>query len=220
MFIGHFAVGFAARRAAPRVSLAVLFAAAQLADLVWPVLVGLGVETVRIEPGNTAFTPLAFVSYPWSHSLLMLAVWGLIFGGLVAPRRGGRPTVAIVAALVLSHWLLDVVTHRPDMPLYPGGPRFGFGLWNSVGATIAAELVLFAAGVWVYARSTRPLDRIGRWSFVAFVLFLLAVFAANLNTVPPSVTALWIAALIGSAILLAWSAWFDRHRVLRGIDHR
>jgi len=101
MFIGHFAVGFAAERVAPRVSLALLFAAAQLADLLWPVLVALGFEQVRIDPGNTAFTPLDFVRYPYSHSLALLVVWGLVYGAVYrsATGRNGR-AFAIIAALV------------------------------------------------------------------------------------------------------------------------
>src|SRR5215468_3832958 len=117
MFIGHFALGFAAKRAAPRVQLAALFGAAQLADTLWPFFVAAGVEHVRIAPGDTAFTPLAFDSYPWSHSLL-LVVWGVAFGYIY--RRFGRertPTAAIVLALlVVSHWILDFATHRADMP--------------------------------------------------------------------------------------------------------
>src|SRR5678816_2619777 len=137
MFIGHFAVGFAAKRVAPRLSLAALFAAVVLADIIWPVLVALGLEHVQIDPGNTAFTPLDFVSYPYSHSLLLLLVWaaalGLVYRWLSG--HNGR-SFAVLAALVLSHWVLDVLTHRPDMPLYPGGPKVGLGLWNSVPATV------------------------------------------------------------------------------------
>jgi hypothetical protein len=119
MFIGHFAVGFAAKRVAPRLSLAALFAAAQLADVMWPVLVGLGIEQVRIDPGNTAFTPLDFVSYPYSHSLVFLGLWGAMFGLICARVIHDRRIVVIAAALVVSHWVLDWITHRPDMPLYP-----------------------------------------------------------------------------------------------------
>src|SRR5213593_928758 len=153
MFVGHFALGFAAKRLTPRVSLATLFAAAQLADLLWPILVLVGVERVRIDPGNTAMTPLDFVSYPYSHSLATLVVWALVFA-FVATR--GRPTsiaVCTLAALVVSHWVLDVVTHRPDMPLYPGGPKLGLGLWNSVAATVLVETAMFAIGVWIYLRA-------------------------------------------------------------------
>src|SRR3954470_24943876 len=117
MFIGHFALGFAAKRAAPRLSVAVLFAAAQFADLLWPFLVALGIEQVRIDPGNTAFTPLAFVSYPYSHSLLFLCVWGALFGAICAVMIRSALSGAVVAALVVSHWVLDWITHRPDMPI-------------------------------------------------------------------------------------------------------
>src|SRR4051794_13490518 len=119
MFIGHFALGFAAKRAVPRVSLAMLFVAAQFADLLWPALVLAGFEQVRIDPGNTAFTPLAFVSYPLSHSLLTLVVWGLLLGSIYRGIAGGRRSVVVLGVLVVSHWVLDWLTHRPDMPLYP-----------------------------------------------------------------------------------------------------
>jgi hypothetical protein len=212
MFIGHFALGFAAKRAAPRLSLAALFAAAQLADVIWPFLLAAGVEQVRIVPGITAFTPLDFVSYPYSHSLLALALWGLLFGGICAVIVRDRRVMVVVAALVVSHWVLDWVTHRPDMPLYPGGPKMGLGLWNSVPATLAVESAMFAVGVWLYARATRARDVIGRRAFAAFVGFLLAAYAANLGPPPPSITALVIAAIAGAAVIILWAWWFDRHR--------
>jgi hypothetical protein len=221
MFIGHFALGYAAKRWAPRLSLAVLFAAALFADLLWPVLVALGIEHVRIAPGFTASTPLEFISYPYSHSLLTLTLLGALFGGLamrVAPNApiASTATVApgiILFALVISHWVLDVVTHIPDMPLYPGGPKFGLGLWNSVPGTLAVETVLFALGVWVYARATTPRDAIGKWAFAGVTGFLLFGFIVNANgPPPPSVTALWMMALPLAALTL-WLAWLaDHHR--------
>jgi len=211
MFVGHFALGFAAKRATPRTSLAVLFAAAQLADLLWPVLLAVGLEQVRLEPGNTAFTPLDFVSYPYSHSLALLAVWGVALAAIVRPKPDR--TALILGLLVVSHWLLDWITHRPDMPLYPGSARYGLGLWNSVPATMTIELAMFAIGVWIYAASTRAGDGVGRWAFVAFVALLVLVYVGNaLGSPPPTVTAIWITALAGAAILIAWSWWFDRHR--------
>jgi hypothetical protein len=163
MFIGHFGLGLAAKRATPTVSLGALFAAAQFADLLWPTLVLAGIEQVRVQPGITAVTPLDFVSYPYSHSLLMLGVWGAAFGGMYLALRHGRPMVAFVLALlVVSHWVLDVIVHRPDMPLFPGGPKFGLGLWNSIPATLAVEVPMFLAGVWIYTRVTHPRDRIGK----------------------------------------------------------
>jgi hypothetical protein len=221
MFIGHFALGFAAKRLTPRVSLAVLFLAAQLADVLWPVLVAAGVERVRIDPGNTAFTPLDFISYPYSHSLLLLAVWGMALGLAyrAVTHKNGR-TMLVLVALVVSHWVLDWITHRPDMPTYPGGSKVGLGLWNFVVGTLIVELAMFATGVWIYTRVTRPRDAIGRWSLVGMVLFLLTTYVLNLiSGAPPSVAAIWIAGLVGSALLLIWSWWTDRHRESISLPH-
>ena len=90
MFIGHFAVALAAKRAAPRASLGWLVVACQLPDLIWPVLLLAGIERARIEPGNTAFTPLAFDHYPWSHSLLLVVIWGAALAALYRLRGGLR----------------------------------------------------------------------------------------------------------------------------------
>lgn len=218
MFIGHFAVAFAAKRAAPAVSLGTLFAAAQLADLVWPNLVLLGIERVEIAPGITAVTPLDFVSYPYSHSLLALLLWGALFAGIHwAVRRGRLLPALVIAGVVVSHWLLDVLSHRPDMPLaFGAGPLLGLGLWNSIPATVVVETALFAAGVALYARSTRPLDRIGSIGLWGLVGFLMLVYAANfMGPPPPSPQAVaWVAQSIW--LLVLWGFWIDRHRTTSG----
>jgi hypothetical protein len=213
MFVGHFALGFAAKRYAPRVSLAMLFVAAQLADLLWPVLIATGVEQVRIEPGNTAFTPLAFVSYPYSHSLLMLAIWGLVLAAAYRAAGGSSRALIVLPLLVVSHWVLDWIVHRPDLPLVPGGAKYGLGLWNSPVAAVTVELVMFAAGAAIYLASTRARDRVGRWGAVALVAILLLVyFASAMGPPPPSVMALAVSAMMGGAVI-AWLAWWvDRHR--------
>lgn len=213
MFIGHFALAFAAKQTTPRVSLAMLFLAAQWADVLWPALVAAGVEQVRIEPGNTAFTPLNFVSYPYSHSLIALIGWGVVVGGAYRGIAGGRRSFVVLSALVVSHWLLDVLTHRPDMPLVPGGIRVGLGLWNSVPGTLALELPLYALGIWIYLRATRPRDAIGRWGFYSLAAVLVIIYAGNvLAGPPPSVTAIWTAGLLGALVLMLWADWVDRHR--------
>ena len=218
MFVGHFALGFAAKRTAPKLSLALLFTACQLADIMWPALVAAGIEQVRIAPGITAFTPLDFVSYPYSHSLVALCLWGTLFGSACwLLGTAGRASL-VVAALVVSHWILDVVAHRPDMPIYPGSTLWGLGLWNSVPATLIVELPLYGAGVWVYANATRARDSIGRWSFVGLTLFLLVAYVANVLTgPPPSVAAVSAVGLGGAVVVTAWSWWADRHRVVRRI---
>jgi membrane-bound metal-dependent hydrolase YbcI (DUF457 family) len=207
-------LGFAAKKATPRTSLPTLFAAAVLADVLWPVFLALGIEQVVIEPGNTVMTPLNFVSYPWSHSFLMLMIWGAVFGGVYFARTKDSRGAIILAALVESHWILDWITHRPDMPLYPGGPKFGLSMWNSPALAISVELAMFTIGVWIYARATRARDGQGRWGFWALVLLLLAAYVADAITraPPPSVKAIWIGALAGTAVTLLLAWWVDRHR--------
>src|SRR5208337_474894 len=214
MFIGHFAVGFAAKRFAPRSSDAVLLAAPQFADILWPVFLLLGWEQVRIDPGNTRFTPFDFVSCPWSHSLLMLCVWALAFGGVYYAITRYRAGAIAIWIGVVSHWVLDWVTHRADMPLVPGGARYGLGLWNSIAGTMIVEILMFAAGVWMYMSATRPKDRIGRWAFIAYVALLLVIYVADAFGSPPDSRAqvAW-AAVAAPVILLPWAWWFDRHRV-------
>ena len=214
MFIGHFAVGFAGKKAAPKASLAALLLAALFADVLWPVLVAVGAEQVRIAPGDTVYTPLAFVSYPWSHSLLMLIIWGALFAAFYRGKPDGMRTGLVLGLLVVSHWVLDWITHRPDMPLWPRGPKVGLGLWNSVAGTMVVEIALFVAGVVIYARATRARDRVGSIGFWSLVLLLLGfyLFDSISGAPPPSVTAIWISALIATAIILVWAGWVDRHR--------
>lgn len=214
MFIGHFAVGFAAKAAAPRVSLGTLFLAAQFIDLLWPTLLLLGIERVRIEPGATRVTPLDFEHYPFSHSLAAVLLWSAGFA-LVYRALRRYPRGATVLGLALaSHWLLDAVVHRPDLPIYPGGSyRVGLGLWSSLGATLVLELALFGFGVWLYTRRTRPVDAAGKWGLWTLTGFLVVIYAANLfGRPPPSVEAI---AWVGQAqwLLVAWGYWLDRHRL-------
>ena len=213
MFIGHFGIAFAAKRAAPRTSLGTTFVAAQLADLLWPVFLLFGWEQVRITPSSNPFLTLEFTNYPWSHSLLMELAWGVAFGALYfVTTRYGRGAV-VVALLVPSHWVLDLIVHKPDLPLYPGGAvRLGFGLWNSPVATVVVEGIVFIVGVTMYARGTQPSDRTGRWSFWGLVAFLILLYVVSSVSPPPtSVRALAWGALIGWPLTL-WPWWVDRHR--------
>ena len=213
MFVGHFAVAFAAKRIAPEVSLGTLFLAAQLADLVWPTLVLLGVEVVAIRPGVTAMTPLDFIHYPYSHSLLALAGWSALLGTAWLLRRRAVAPALVIVAVALSHWLLDVISHRPDMPLTLGGPtRLGFGLWQSIPATILVELLMLAFGVALYARATPTANRLGRNGLRALVAFLVLVYLASaFGPPPPSVAAVaWTAQSIW--LLVAWAYWVDHNR--------
>jgi hypothetical protein len=217
MFIGHFAVGFAAKKAAPAVSLGSLFLACQLADLVWPTLVLAGIERVEVRPGVTVVTPLDFVHYPWSHSLVALLVWGAALGLTYRLlRRSAWTAPLVLGALVLSHWVLDFVSHRPDMPLTLTGPeRLGLGLWSSLPATMIVELLLFALGVALYQRATAPKDRTGSYAFAGLVAFLLIVYFASLFGPPPPNAAAVAWSAQAMWLLVAWGYWIDRHRLPR-----
>ena len=213
MFIGHFGVAFAARKVAPKTSLGTLIFAAQFLDFLWPVLLLLGVEHARITPGATKMSPIDFTDYPISHSLLMATAWAVLFGGIYYWLRRNVRSAVVVSGLVLSHWILDFIVHRPDLPLRPGGEvRVGLGLWNSVPASIAAEVFFFVAGVWMYLGCTRARDSIGRYGFWALAGFLFLGWIGTLFAgAPPSLTAL---AWGGMAMWLTvpWGWWADRHR--------
>jgi len=214
MFIGHFALGFGAKRFAPQVSLGILFLACQLADFVWPNLVLLGVEHFNIEPGATAMTPFDFSSYPYSHSLVAQLLWAVAFSALyMLLSRSGLKAAIIIAALVLSHWVLDVLSHRPDMPITLGdASRVGLGLWNHPAIAIPVEVLLFAAGVWLYGRYTKPLNRKGSFGLWALVLFLLGIYIANVFAPPPpsTVAVAWSAQAMW--LIVIWGFWIDRNR--------
>lgn len=187
MFLGHFALGFAAKRAAPEVSLGAAFLAAQLPDLLWPVLLLAGVERVEPTRGETPFLNLDFVSYPYSHSLLGMAVAGLALAALwyaLVRARTVRGAV-LVFALVVSHWVLDWVTHRPDLPIGLDGQHYGLGLWSNAPLTIGVELAAFAIGLWLYVRGTRAVSRAGTWGLWSLVVVLLGIYAGAAFGPPP-----------------------------------
>lgn len=216
MFIGHFAVGLAAKRVAPGTSLGLLVAAPIALDLLWPAFVLLGWERATIELGATAYNDLNFEYYPWSHSLLMSIVWGAVLAAVYWRRARYATGAAILAAGVVSHWVLDWITHRPDLPLYPGTSRlFGLGLWNVPAAAVALESVMFAAALWLYATATRPRDRTGRYVLWAFVAVLALGFAADAmsSAPPPGITVVAWTGLVAGWASPFWAAWFDRHRV-------
>ena len=213
MFIGHFGVAFGLKRWAPRASLGELVAATWWADILWTVFLLLGWEHVRISAGDTKWTPLDLYDYPWSHSLLSLVIWALVLGALYRTWRNDWSGAVAVGIGVVSHWLLDWITHRADMPLYPYGPKHGLGLWNSISGTLIVELAIFFVGVGLYARTTRAQDRWGRWGFSTYVVLLLVLFIGDRFSAPPaSVTGIAWTGLIAALVLVGWAWWFDRHR--------
>jgi hypothetical protein len=213
MFLGHYGVAFAAKRVAPSTSLGALTFAAQFLDELWPILLLLGVEQVRIVPGLMAANPLDFIYYPYSHSLLMAIVWGILVGGTYfLLKRYGRGAL-IMGALVVSHWFLDLPMHRADLPLWPSAssPKVGWGLWNSVPATYMIEFAIYAIGIAFYLRATRARDRIGSWGLWAYVMLLAILYVLSSGSPPPNERALAWSAL-GIWLFVPWAWWVDKHR--------
>ncbi len=213
MFLGHYAVALAAKRAASRTSLGTLFFAAQLADMLWPVLLLLAWERVRLVGGPNPFLIFAFDAYPISHSLVTLIGWALLLGVLYRAGTGYVTGAVVLGVCVLSHWVLDLVTHRPDLPLYPGGPTVGLGLWNSPVGTVLVEGLMLVAGVAIYLTTTRARSSGGRYGFWSLLLVLVLAYVASLfSGPPPGVQALAIGGIVLGWLFVGWAAWVDRRR--------
>ena len=210
MGIGHLAVGFAAKWAVPRVPLSLLLFAAVFVDALWGFFVLTGLEHARLEPGATAAMPFDLYDYPISHSLLGGILWALVFGGIFFAAKRYRAGAVMLGVVVLSHWVLDVVSHRPDMPVFLKGPYLGLGLWNSVPLSIVVEEAMLAAGVFLYLRATRG----GAvWGLAALVALLAVMGVAGyLAPPPPSVTPLAVSNLVLSIVLLPVAFAIDRRR--------
>ena len=213
MFLGHFGLGFTAKKINSKPSIGTYFMAVQFLDLLWPTLLLRGIEKVRIEPGNTAFTPLNFVHYPYSHSLVGAIFWSVIFGLIYFLFTRDKRSTLLMAILVFSHWVLDFVTHRPDLPLSPWHDmKFGLGLWNNKIATIIVELIIFIGGVVLYTRATSARTTTGHIALWGFVAFMLAVYFMNAFGPPPySVDSIAILGLT-QWLLIGWGYWIDYTR--------
>ena len=216
MFIGHFAVGFASKRMAPRASLGVLMAAPLFLDLLWPIFLIAGIESVRIEPNPNPFLTLDLHDFPWSHSLVTSLAWSAVFAAAFwAATRYGRGAV-VLAVGVFSHWVLDFVTHRPDMPLYPGSARsIGLGLWNFPPVTIAVEIALFVAAVAIYARSTRAINWRGVVALWSLVVLLALFYVMTCFGPPPSSVDFIKNGGLTGWLFVPWAWWIDWNRQVR-----
>lgn len=216
MLLGHYGVALAAKRYAPRTSLGTLILAGQLLDLLWPLFLLAGWERVHIVPGLMAASSLDFEHYPLSHSLIGAIVWAALIGGAYLVFRRYPRGAAVIAIAIVSHWLLDAPMHRQDLPLFPGGQtKIGFGLWNSIAATLLIEAALLGIGLAIYARTTQPRDRSGTRGLQAMVALLVVLFAVSLfGPPPPSERALAIGSL-ALWLLVPWGYWIDGRRETR-----
>lgn len=217
MFIGHIAVGLASKRAAPRASLGPLMLAALFIDLLAGLFELVGWEHFTVLTGQSStFLNLSFDYYPLSHSLLATTIWATVLAVFYRWMTGYRRGSAVVWTVVMSHWLLDAVTHRPDLALYPGSEVWvGLGLWAHPVWTVIFESALFALGIWIYARSTESLDGIGRWGLWSMVVFLSALYTLAVFESPSPQTStvdIILASMIIGCGTVGWCWWFDGHR--------
>lgn len=213
MFIGHFGAGFAGKKFGKSVSLGTYFMAAQWIDLIWPTLLLLGIEKAEIKPGISAVTPLDFTYYPFSHSLFGVIVWAVLFGIVYFLFKKNLENALILGALVVSHWFLDLLVHIPDLPIFPGyNLKVGLGIWDSLAATVIVEGLIFAAGVYLYFQTTKAKNKMGLYSLVAIIAFLVLMYISNLiGPPPPSIEAIGI---VGSAewLIILWGYLIDKNR--------
>ena len=213
MFLGHLAVGMAGKKLAPGASLAWLWAAAFFADFLWPILLFLGAEEVRIVRRRAAYMGLDFVSYPWSHSLLMLVIWGALFAAYWRLVPSGRRIGLVLGALVISHWFLDFIVHSPDLPVWPRGPEYGLGLWVSKPKTMAFELSLFVIGIVLFVKATWPRDDLGKWGFWILMLFLFVSYVSNsFDPRPPrSIPLFYRSGMVTMFLIIAMGVFIEQH---------
>jgi membrane-bound metal-dependent hydrolase YbcI (DUF457 family) len=215
MFVGHFGLSFAAKKVAPKVSLGTMFIATQFVDILWPFLLIFHVEKVAIVPNYTKTNALEFLYFPYTHSLLMGVVWGIVVGGIYWLIKKDKRGALIVGLGVLSHWLLDLIVHTADLPLTPFSDyKVGFGLWNQVLIAQIVEIALFLAGLYIYATFTKAKNKIGKWAFWSLAIFLLIFNFANTFGPPPpnSLMTLFVSSVVLMAIIAGLAYWVDRNR--------
>lgn len=213
MFIGHFAVGFAAKKINSKPSLGTYFLAVQFLDLLWPTLLLLNIEEVRIARPGESVIPLVFTSYPISHSLAVVLLWGLLFAATYRLLQKELKGAILIGLCVASHWVLDLIVHVPDLPLFPGNsPLLGLGLWKSASVTLIVESIMFIAGVYFYLTATRAANKIGSIGFWSLIIFLFIIHIANaFGPPPPNVKAVaWAGQL--QWLFVIWAYWVDKNR--------
>lgn len=218
MFVGHYGPAFAAVAARKTIPLWIAFIAVQLVDVLWAIFVLLGVEKVRIVPGITFTNPLDLYYMPYTHSLIGAAAWAVTAGIIYYSFRkvDGRSAAVIVGAAVFSHWLLDWVVHRPDLPLYDNAFKVGLGLWNYPAFAFLLELAILFGGIYLYLKATQSVSHRGRHGVVSFGSLMLVVqYIAFFGHRPTSAKAAAATALILYFVLAAVAYWLETQRIIQ-----
>ena len=215
MFVGHYGPSFAIKSLRPAIPLWLLFIAVQLVDVAWAVLILLGVEKVRIVPGITASNPFDLYYMPYTHSLVAAIFWSVAAAVFVwlLPRMATRAAAVWIGVAVFSHWILDLLVHRPDLPLYDDTMKVGLGLWNYPAIALALEGALLFGGMILYLRATKPFNALGRVGFPVFGVVMLAIQSYIFFGPPPaSPVAAAMTALASYIVFAAIAAWLARQR--------
>lgn len=221
MFIGHYGIALAAKKIDKNISLGLLFFATQFADILFFTLVLIGIESISFAPGITKVSPLDFTYYPYSHGLVASLFWaGMFFIFFkIAPLKSDshkNKIALIMGATALSHFLLDAITHRADLPLFGGDSyRLGLGLWNYILASSLIEFLTFFAGLWMYLKSTRGITFSGRYGMIIFSTFVTIMWMASLLAPTPSnlnIIGFTIFGLVFQLTAIGTVSWLDRKR--------
>ena len=215
MFVGHYGVSFAGKKVEQSIPLWVLFLAVQLLDVLWAPFILLGIEKVRIVPGFTASNPLDLYYMPYTHSLVAALLWssagGVVYQFVALPSR--RQAGFVIGLAVFSHWVLDFIVHRPDLPLYGNSAKVGLGLWNAPTLAFGLEAALLFGGMWVYLRG-RLARSLGT---LVFGVLMLGIQAYVFFGPPPtSDRAAASTALIAYAVFAIAIWWLQDRRVVTG----
>ncbi len=215
MFIGHYGPSFAIKAIRPAIPLWLLFIAVQLVDVAWAVLVLLGIEKVRIVPGITASNPLDLYYMPYTHSLAAAVLWAVAATVVCKSLPGVRmwSAAAWIGLAVFSHWILDWLVHRPDLPLYDDTMKVGLGIWNYPAIALFLEALLLFGGMIIYLKRTKAINAIGRFGPPVFGILMLAIQCYVFFGPPPSSPgAAAITALVSYVVFAAVAQWLDRQR--------
>ncbi|PWB54542.1 MAG: hypothetical protein C3F06_04070 [Candidatus Methanoperedenaceae archaeon] len=221
MFIGHYGIGFALKKVEPRLSLGLLIFGAIMLDILFGVFLLAGVEHAKIVPGATVVSPFEFYDYPLSHSAVGALVWAT--AGFLAywlwptgDRTKRKWPAFVFAAAIFSHFILDVISHTPDMTLFGNNsPGLGLSLWNSLAGTMIVELGLFSIGIALYMSATHSISSSGKYGLSLLVLMLVVFFIANIfGPPPPDMISVGITMTIGQLALVALAFKVDRNRMV------
>jgi len=219
MFIGHYAPAFVAATSPKSPRLGALFVAAQLVDIAFFSFLILGVEKMRMLPGATVMNGMDLYDMPWTHSLIGAIGWGALFAIAVKALRGSWTAGAIGGSVVVSHWLIDLLVHRPDLTLAGSPPKLGLGLWNYPWIEIPLELAFAFGGLWFFVSRTRAIGATGKWSPCALAIGMALLQAVNWTTPQPTeagpapASTGWLG-LFAYAVLAMLAWWVARTRRL------